>query len=229
MSRTRQESHGFRGQRVFWLLVLGLSHGPGIHGQTKTQGNSPSSWAHLRLEEIDTSSSGNPGFEERLERIRAMYVLAADEGDWLERAKDSLTALQPSIPKGSKEEVAFEAYRGALEVVRAKHSRWPPNKLKYLGNGAEILDDLVARHPDNLEVRYLRLASYIFLPSFLRRDDSLAADLGTLTTGLPDQPGAFSPPVYKAVLQFVLENGALDREQRVQLERALQGELQHNG
>ena len=104
---------------------------------------------------------------ERLERIRAMYFLSVDEGKWADRAKDSLSAIQSSIPSASEEEVTFEAYRGALQVVRAKHARWPANKLKHLQRGARILDGLVAENPDNLEVRYLRLASYLFLPFFL--------------------------------------------------------------
>ena len=109
-------------------------------------------------------------------------------------------------------------------MVRAKHARWPPNKLKHLQGGARILDSLVARKPDNLEVRYLRLASYVFLPFFLRRDDSVAADLQTLAAHLPEYPGAFSPLVYQAVVRFVLENGALEGEERTRLENLLEDE-----
>ena len=160
-----------------------------------------------------------------MERIRAMYFLSVDEGRWAEVAKDSLSALKVNIPSASEEEVTFEAYRGAIQVVRAKHARWPPNKLKHLDRGARILDGLVDREPDNLEVRYLRLASYLFLPFFLRRDDSVAADLQTLVANLPENPGAFSPALYQAVVQFVLENGSLEEEEKALLEGAL-GERQ---
>jgi hypothetical protein len=182
-----------------------------------------STWAQLRLEELRGSGAQeDQKLVDRVERIRAMYFLSVDEGNWVDLAKDSLSALQNSIPPASEEEVTLEAYRGALEVVRAKHSRWPLNKLKYLEGGAEILDDLVAREPDNLEVRYLRLASYLFLPFFLRRDDSVAADLQTLTVRLPERPDAFSPPVYQAVVRFLLENSALEGEERARLEHVLE-------
>ncbi|MFC1660697.1 hypothetical protein ACFL3S_04400 [Gemmatimonadota bacterium] len=191
--------------------------------------SSLSTWAQLRLEELNASVlQGEQGSRERLERIRAMYFLSVDEGKWVDLAKDSLSALRVSAPSASEEEVTFEAYRGALEVVRAKHSRWPPNKLKYLNEGARTLDGLVARQPDNLEVRYLRLASYLFLPFFLRRDESVAADLRTLAANLPEYPAAFSPPVYQAVVRFVLENGTLDGEERTRLERVLEDESQGN-
>ena len=190
-----------------------------------TDGAALTSWARARLTEI--ASSGPEAEDDmgiRLERIRAMYFLSVEEKDWANRTKDSLRAIREDIPEGTAEEITFQAYRGALEVVRAKHARWPGNKLKHLNRGAEVLDDLALRAPDNLEVRYLRLASYMFLPFFLRRDESVASDLKTLVTNLPDHPEAFSPAIYRAVVQFVLDNGELDGADRDRLRGALQTE-----
>ena len=177
-------------------------------------------WAKAHLEQVSALPSPDEGM--RLERIRAMYFLSVGDGDWVSAAKDSISSLEPLLPPGSTADVASQAYRGALEVVRAKHSRWPPNKLKYLRSGSRILDDLVARYPDNLEVRYLRLASYRFLPIFLRRDESVAEDLQVLTEDLPTHPGAFSPTIFRGVLRFVLANGIAEGELRAGLEKALQ-------
>jgi hypothetical protein len=153
-----------------------------------------------------------------------MYFLSVEKRGWADRTRDSLRAIREDIPEGTEEEVTFQAYRGALEVVRAKHARWPGNKLKHLNRGAEVLDGLVSREPANLEVRYLRLASYLFLPFFLRRDDSVASDLAMLVRELPDHPKAFSPAVYQAVVQFVLNNGELDEADRDRLRGALKTE-----
>jgi len=205
-----------------WPLVFGLLGQLGGSHPVEAQ-TSLSSWAQLRLEELHAPyPQGEQELGERLERIRAMYFLSVDEGKWADVARDSLSAIRANIPLATEDEVIFEAYRGAFQVVRAKHARWPPNKLKHLDRGARILDGLVGRQPDNLEVRYLRLASYIFLPFFLRRDDSVAADLQSLAENLPEYPGAFSPPVYQAVVRFVLENGALMEEDRARLEGALE-------
>ncbi len=188
-----------------------------------TDGDPLADWARARLVEIKYAA-GEPGqgdLQLRLERIRAMYFLSVEEKDWANRTKDSLRAIREDIPEGTEEEITFQAYRGALEVVRAKHARWPGNKLKHLDRGAEILDGLAEREPANLEVRYLRLASYMFLPFFLRRDDSVASDLETLVTDLPDHPEAFSPAVYRAVVQFVLDNGELEEADKERLRGAL--------
>jgi hypothetical protein len=214
--------------RALLPLVFGLLGHVWNPGPADAQ-TSLSTWAQLRLEELQPpDSQGEQGLGVRLERIRALYFLSVDEGKWADIARDSLSALKANIPSASEEEVTFEAYRGALQVVRAKHARWPPNKLKHLDKGARILDGLVDREPENLEVRYLRLASYLFLPFFLRRDDSVAADLGTLVADLPEKPGAFSPALYQAVVEFVLENGSLEAEEKARLEGTL-GERQPTG
>ena len=211
------------------FLAFGPASSPGIMGQTVSRGgqglDSLSAWAELRLQELLSSDpTENDAIEDGLERIRAMYLLSVDDGDWVDQTRDSLSALELRIPQGSEDGLTLEAYRGALEVVRAKHARWPPNKLKHLGNGAAVLDDLVARTPDHLEVRYLRLASYLFLPFFLRRDDSVEADLAMLVDELPSQARAFSPPTYRAMVRFVLDNGALEGEERSRLEGILDAE-----
>jgi hypothetical protein len=190
-----------------------------------TGGDPLAAWARARLAEIESAAGpGETDLQLRLARIRAMYFLSVEEKDWANRTKDSLRAIRDEIPEGTEESVTFLAYRGALEVVRAKHARWPGNKLNHLERGAEILDGLVEREPANLEVRYLRLASYMFLPFFLKREDSVTSDLESLVTGLPSHPGAFSPAVYRAVVQFVLDNGGLDEADRDRLEAALPSE-----
>jgi hypothetical protein len=187
-----------------------------------TGGDPLAAWARARLVEIKYARGFNEAdLQLRLERIRAMYFLSVEEKDWANRTKDSLRAIRKDISEGTEEEITSQAYRGALEVVRAKHARWPGNKLKHLNRGAEILDGLIEREPSNLEVRYLRLASYMFLPFFLRRDDSVASDLDMLVADLPDHPEAFSPAVYRAVVQFVLDNGELEQADKDRLRGAL--------
>jgi hypothetical protein len=174
--------------------------------------------------EVASPSPGlNPGPE--MERLRALYFLGIDNRGWHEKARTFLRALKAHFPPSSEGETLLRAYQGALQVVRAKHSRWPPNKLKHLNSGSEMLDSLVAAHPGNLEIRYLRYASYRFLPFFLRRDDSLASDLTVLAQELPHHPETFSPTVYRGVLRFILDHGEVSGEEVDRLQTILAAEL----
>lgn len=209
------------------LLTMGLAWAGLLFFPAPSIGQAESdlqAWArgHLsKLQEDEDSLPSTPAV--RLERIRAMYFLGVEEGQWAKRAQDSLAALKPALIAESDLDIAHSAYRGALEVVRAKHARFPPNKIKHLNRGSEILDELVARSPENLEVRYLRLASYRFLPFFLSRDDEVKEDLAILSRLLPDHREAFSPTMYAGVAQFVLDQGEdVDAGDRRRLENALQ-------
>jgi hypothetical protein len=178
-------------------------------------------WARQRLEELESGSEGAfPGLPHSLEteRLWALYLLSVGEKAWEKPARalaDTLVGAE--LP----EALHVNALAGALEVVRAKHSRWPPNKLKYFRRGVSALDRLVEEAPDDSVVRYLRLVSCFYLPFFLERDQSVKEDLRVLTEVLPKGRGGFSVPVYHAVIRFVLENGDPDPGEQTRLEAAL--------
>lgn len=201
-------------------LQDGALEGVQEYAAAEYDGEALSDWARAYLHRTRATVE-NRTLQDRIEGVRAMYFLSVEEGDWVDIAKDSLSLLMGMVNPETPEEAIIQAYRGAIEVVRAKHSRWPPNKLKYLNQGAAILDYLVDAHPDDLELRYLRLASYRFLPFFLSREGSVAEDLQILVADLPRKPEAFSPPIYQAVLSFVLENGELGEVDRIRFQQAM--------
>ena len=178
-------------------------------------------WAHQRLEEMESQSyhdSWNLPHSWETEKLWVLYFLSVEEREWEGRAvalADSLAALQ--LP----EDRHIRALGGALEVVRAKNSRWPPNKLEHLRKGLAILDGLVGEAPEDPVVRYLRLVSCYYLPFFLDRDESVGEDFGVLAAVLPEKGAVFSPPVRRAVVAFVLDKGEIGEPDRTRLEETL--------
>jgi hypothetical protein len=178
-------------------------------------------WALRRLQELESGSPDGssvlPGKWET-ERLWALYFLSVEERDWEGPAvalADSLAALQ--LP----EDRHIRALGGALEVVRAKNSRWPPNKLEHLRKGIGALDGLVAEAPEDPVIRYLRLVSCYYLPFFLDRDESVEEDFGVLAEVLPEKGESFSPQVRLAVVSFVLDKGEIEDPHRTRLEDTL--------
>ncbi|MGW8266578.1 MAG: hypothetical protein ACWGSQ_09440 [Longimicrobiales bacterium] len=183
--------------------------------------NALRTWAHRRVEELEARShdaSWTVPYNAETERLWALYFLSVEEKEWEERAvtlADSLGTLEgPEVRQ-------IRALGGALEVVRAKNSRWPPNKLKHLRRGLAILDGLVEDAPEDPVVRYLRLVSCYYLPFFLDREESVEEDFRVLAEVLPKKGSAFSPPVRVAVLDFVLEKGEIEDPDRTRLDEAL--------
>ncbi len=178
-------------------------------------------WALRRYEALTSGSETNlealPHGPDT-ERLWALYFVSVEDGDW----EESALALHDSlVTRDLPEHRQVTALGGALEVVRAKHSRWPPNKLKFLKAGLQVLDSLAMEAPEDPVVRYLRLVSTYYLPFFVDRDESVRDDLAVLARILPERPDAFSPLIYRAVVRFVLDHGDLSEEASGRLEDGL--------
>jgi hypothetical protein len=156
-----------------------------------------------------------------IRRLWALYLLSVEDGDFLDDAgalADSLLAQ----PSGSPQpENIVEALAGALDVVRAKHARWPPTKLKHVNRGMDVLGALVSEHPRTSGIRYLRLVSGYHLPFFLKQEDAVQADFEALYGLLPEGAGDLPRPVLSAAAAFVLAHGNPDPEARAQLEQVV--------
>lgn len=203
-------------------LLLAQSPSEGQRDLSREEGMALYHWARGYLLEIGAErEEGGHDLATDLERLRAMYFMSVEDRDWVGRAADLLHRLEGRVILGSREGVTLQAYTGAMEVVRAKHARWPPNKLSHLREGIGLLDRIVEEEPENLEARYLRLVSCYYLPFFLKREESVREDFQVLVEGLPHHPESFSPAVYEGVVRFVLDNGELSEGERILLQEAL--------
>ena len=179
-------------------------------------------WATRRLQELEANRESGPATLEReTERLWALYLVSVGKKRRVEEAETLVVALRERAEEAGLSTTPYEALEAAVEVVKAKHARWPPSKLSHLRSGLGSLDRLVASDPDNLQVRYLRLMSCFYLPFFLKREDSVAEDMGVLISRLPHHPSAFSPVLYRGVALFLLENAEMTPEARMHLEEAL--------
>jgi hypothetical protein len=186
-------------------------------------------WARRRLDELESGAAeGISTLPHSLdtERLWALYFLYVEEKDW---EKTALALADSLAERQLPEALHVQALAGALEVVRAKHSRWPPNKLKYLRTGISMLDHLTSQAPEDPVVRYLRAVSGYYLPFFLERNETVEEDFEVLARTLPGRGDVFSPAVYRAVLQFVLEHGDPGDQDREALENALKSQSGASG
>jgi hypothetical protein len=171
-------------------------------------------WAEDRLRALESGDSLSVGWLPHtldVERLWALYFLSVEERDWEEPAVTLADSLkQADLPESAH----VRALGAALEVVRAKNSRWPPNKLKHLRSGITALNTLVELHPRDPVIRYLRLMSCYYLPFFLDQDELVQEDLAVLGSLLPKASADFSPYVYRGVLRFVLDKGEYGEDVR---------------
>lgn len=161
-----------------------------------------------------------------LEAVRELYFAAVQEESAIPRGLQAILELRASgaAPTGGTTDVVLSAYQGALITLRAKHGFWPPDRLRHLREGLGILDQAVAARPEHPEIRYLRLLSCYFLPGILGRGGSVREDFGALARLLPSARDAFAPDLYRMMVAFVLEHGALEAPELERLQDAVDPE-----
>lgn len=103
------------------------------------------------------------------ERLRKEYKSAvADEG----RA----TALLEKLRATPSKDALTYGYIAATEALLAKFAFLPTTKYSLCKRSMEDFRLAVAADPENLEIRYLRLAVQVSLPSFLDMSNDIDAD-----------------------------------------------------
>lgn len=186
-------------------------------------------------------SMSEPTLEERLAGLEA--VLARDPADtaavferlgtlWLMGVSDeaavraglaALDTLEAGASLAGDGMLAPRAlaYRGAFRALLGKHAFWPHQKLNHVLDGLAMMDRAVGSSPEDPQIRYLRLTTGFHLPGLFGRGEKVAADFAALASLLPGSRDRFPGGLYEQAVRFVLDNGELGEQQRIELERAL--------
>ncbi len=148
-----------------------------------------------------------------LAEIRSGYIRSVSDQAQIGRTRDAIEGC--SLP-------VVRAYDGALITLRAKHAFWPPSRLRYVREGLAILDEQVRLHSTGVEIRYLRLLSCYFLPSFLGRGWSVDEDFDNLAAALPNASDDYPADLFEEMVRFVVHRGEPSSSQRETLLAALE-------
>lgn len=162
----------------------------------------------------------HPAARTGLEQVRHLYYEAVQSQAAIARGLAEVER-QRAHTDDAHVRATLAAYVGAFTLLRAKHGVWPPDRLRHTRDGLAVLDSLIAAHPRHAEARYLRLMSCYYLPRILGRGWSVREDFAALARLLPSVRGQVPPDLYRAIVQFVLQNGRATREQRAALEASL--------
>ncbi|QDO92796.1 hypothetical protein FNB79_01995 [Formosa sediminum] len=62
-------------------------------------------------------------------------------------------------------------YLASATMWQAEYTNWPFRKLNHFKAGKQILEDYIAKNPNNIEARYVRLLCQLNAPGFLNYDN----------------------------------------------------------
>jgi hypothetical protein len=75
----------------------------------------------------------------------------------------------------SKDPVLY-AYHAAAEIIKANHATWPNQKFAHFNTGKAMLEAVIAKHPKDVEMRYVRYCIQRNCPFLLGYSSDKTAD-----------------------------------------------------
>jgi hypothetical protein len=114
----------------------------------------------------------------------------------LEQTDSFLEALEKETSAEAK------GYRAAMLFMKSRFVKNPFSKLKYFKEGKQLLDDDIAQHPSNIEIRYIRFLMQKQIPAFLGYNDYISEDFGLITSNIivSDLPKSFKIEILNNML-----------------------------
>ncbi|MGV3585666.1 MAG: hypothetical protein ACO1OF_01590 [Adhaeribacter sp.] len=100
--------------------------------------------------------------------------------------------------------LGFEA---GVQGMMAKHAWSPYAKIKHLRTSAQIFEEVINRHPQVAEVRFLRYSLEFFIPRYLNMSEHLDEDKKIFLDQLFRYPNSsLDADVYRSIRGFLLKH-----------------------
>lgn len=116
--------------------------------------------------------------EPEIGKVKSLFQATANS----KPAADQLLKLLSNINLSSTP--LLISYKGAAEMMQAKHAINPISKLKRFNNGKRLIEEAVKKDPEHIEIRFLRFAIQTNLPAFLNYNDDIQQDKKYLLSNL---------------------------------------------
>jgi len=104
-----------------------------------------------------------------LTQVRTLYIAAASSEKGTEKLYETLKNYEGNDP-------VILGYKGVSLTLKAKFGLNPYTRYTQFKEGSAMLDQAIANHPENIELRYLRFMVQTNCPSFLDYDEAIEGD-----------------------------------------------------
>jgi hypothetical protein len=106
-------------------------------------------------------------------------------------------------------------YVGALYTVKAKHTFFPFNKLKWAKKGLSVMDDALSRAPEDIEVLFVHGTICHNLPGLFNRQDNARRNFHKIVELLPDNVHLYDEYFIANVVGYLGNEISLTKEDQM--------------
>ncbi|MBN2356686.1 hypothetical protein JXO59_11285 [candidate division KSB1 bacterium] len=96
-------------------------------------------------------------------------------------------------------------YIGALEALRGKHAFFPHDKYSKTQHGLYLMDQGLAKRPDDIESLFIHGSTCYFLPFFFNRSEDAKRHFKTILRLLPEAYSGYDAEMVGNVINFIEE------------------------
>lgn len=145
-----------------------------------------------------------------LSEVRQLYLNSAEE----EAAAKELLKLS----KANDDTAVILGYKGAAEMMLAKHVFNPLSKMSHFNKGKKAFSKAIETEPANVELRFLRFSVQSETPDFLGYKDNLEEDKKILFLNIDAMKDR---ELKMMILQFFTEAKALNPAEKQEMKSKL--------
>lgn len=150
------------------------------------------------------------------EEGRKLFALSIEDKEQVQPAIDLFERIIED--RGSLHDRAW-VYMGALYTVKAKHTFFPLNKLKWAKKGLSVMDDALSRAPDDIELLFVHGTICHNLPGLFNRQDDARRDFNKIIELLPDNLHQYDEHFVADVLEYLGSEISLTKEDQMVISR----------
>ena len=144
-----------------------------------------------------------------LKKIREDYIASINDSEKAEVLCSQLQAIK-------NPDALIMAYLGSAQAIKAKHAWNPVNKMSFLKQGFNTINQAVAKDPNQLEVRFLRFSLQFYVPTFLGYSKNIDSDKDKIITLLQNQKNTnlnVDKKIIKDMVNFMIDSKKCDAQE----------------
>ena len=152
-----------------------------------------------------------------LKKIREDYIASINDSEKAEVLCSQLQAIK-------NPDALIMAYLGSAQAIKAKHAWNPVNKMSFLKQGFNTINQAVAKDPNQLEVRFLRFSLQFYVPTFLGYSKNIDSDKDKIITLLQNQKNTnlnVDKKIIKDMVNFMIDSKKCDAQELAILRKVI--------
>lgn len=144
------------------------------------------------------------------EQIRILYGRAAEKKTYAQQLEKLLKSAEEINPDNNNN-LWIEAYKAALEGVKAYWAFLPLSKLNHLQKSQRKFETAIKKDPNNAEMRFLRITIEINIPTALGIKTHQKEDMAVIIQNIATTD--INNNLKSEIIQFLLQNVSCTSEQ----------------